>query len=215
MYLMARGPKCTGGRGGLKTGHSRGNLEQAHSCTNKSAPPICITSFFNAPQSCLQSQANAALPQLYRLALLIGWSNCRGINETRSADLSMNNRAPIRTSRWQQACCCTTSSPVSAARGAANCASSYLYFILGPVRVDLFEFGITSGGSWPNNSRYSKFHLQFVLPVTGNPSIGIPRITSEISNSVKYTMNVQTPKSKITNSNFVTNTKCAENEHKL
>ena len=37
----------------------------------------------------------------------------------------------------------------------------------------------------------------------------------ESSNIVKYTMNVQTPKNKITNSSFMTNTKCAENEHKL
>ena len=37
----------------------------------------------------------------------------------------------------------------------------------------------------------------------------------ESSNSVKYTMNVQTPQIKITNSRFMTNTKCAENEHKL
>ena len=37
----------------------------------------------------------------------------------------------------------------------------------------------------------------------------------ESSNSVKYTMNVSTPKSKITNSSYMTNTKCVENEHKL
>ena len=178
MYLMARGPECTSGRGGLTTGHSHGNLEQTHSCTNKSAPLICIVSFFDAPQSCLQSQANAALPQLYHLALLIGLSNCKGTSETRSADLYMNNRAPIRTSRWQRACCCTTLSPTSTARGVANYASSHLYFILTPVRVDVFEFDITDGGSWPNNSRHSKFHLYSVLPVTGNPSTRIPSITS-------------------------------------
>ena len=38
---------------------------------------------------------------------------------------------------------------------------------------------------------------------------------SESSNSIKYTMNVWNPKSKITNSSFMTNTKCAKNEHKL
>ena len=38
---------------------------------------------------------------------------------------------------------------------------------------------------------------------------------TESSNSVKYTMNVQTLKNKITNSSFMTNTKCAENEYKL
>ena len=38
---------------------------------------------------------------------------------------------------------------------------------------------------------------------------------SENSNSMKYIMNVQTPKLKITNSNYMSNTKCAENEHKL
>ena len=37
----------------------------------------------------------------------------------------------------------------------------------------------------------------------------------ESLNSVKYTMNVQTPKLKITNSSYMSNTKCAENEHKL
>ena len=39
--------------------------------------------------------------------------------------------------------------------------------------------------------------------------------TFESSNSVKYTMNVQTHKLKITNSSYMSNTKCAENKHKL
>ena len=71
-----------------------------------------------------------------------------------------------------------TLSPASAAGGVANCASSHLYFILAPARVDLFEFGITGRGSWPNKSRHTTFHFRSVLPVTGNPSTKIPSITS-------------------------------------
>ena len=57
-----------------------------------------------------------------------------------------------------------------------------------------------------------------------NPMVDLSKFTSnkkilskvvKSSNSVKYTMNVQTPKNKITNSSFMTNNKCAENEHKL
>ena len=175
---MARGPECTGSRGGLAIGHICGNLEQAHSCTNKSAPPICIASFFDALQRCLQSQANAALPRLYRLALLIGLRNCRGNRKTRSANLSMNNKAPIQTSWWQRACCCTTLSTASAAGGAANRASSHLYLILAPARIDLFKFGTASRGSWPNKSRHTSLHFMSVFLVTGNPSTRIPSITS-------------------------------------
>ena len=40
-------------------------------------------------------------------------------------------------------------------------------------------------------------------------------IKCESSNSVNHTMNVQTPKSKITNPSYMTNIKCAENEYKL
>ena len=146
MYLIARGPECTGDKGSLAIGHIRENLEQGHSCTNNSAPPICITSFFNALQRCLQSQVNAALPQLYCHALLIRWRSCRGKSEIRSANLSMNNRAPIQTSRWQRACCCPTSSPASAVGGAANHASSHLYLILTQTRINVFELGIRGEG---------------------------------------------------------------------
>ena len=175
---MARGPECTGGKGGLAISHIRGNLEQAHNCTNNSAPPICITSFFDALLMCLQSQANAALPQLYYLALLIGLRKYRGKSETRSANLSINNRAPIQTSRWQWACCCTTSSPASTVGGAVNRASSHLYLILTPTRIDLFEFGIVGRGSWPNKSQHTSLHFMSVFPVTSNPSTEIPSITS-------------------------------------
>ena len=42
----------------------------------------------------------------------------------------------------------------------------------------MFEFGITGRGSWPNKSRHTLFHFRSVLPVIGNPSTGIPSITS-------------------------------------
>ena len=90
----------------------------------------------------------------------------------------MNNRAPIQTNRWQQACCCTTSSPTSAARGAANHASSHLYLILALVRINMFELGIKGEGWWSNNSWHSKLQFMFVYPVTSNPSTEIPNITS-------------------------------------
>ena len=178
MYLMARGLECTGGKGGLAIGHIRGNLEQAHSCTNNSAPPICIASLFNALQRCLQSQVNAALPQLYCLALLIGLRSCRGKIETHSTDLSMNNRAPIQTSRWQRVCCCTTSSLAFAVGGATNRTSSHLYLILTPARIDFFELGIVGRGRWPKKSRHTSLYVMSVFPVIGNPSTRIPSITS-------------------------------------
>ena len=53
-----------------------------------------------------------------------------------------------------------------------------LVFYPGPVRVDLFEFGIMGGGSWPNKSQHTSFHFRSVLLVTGNPSTRIPSITS-------------------------------------
>ena len=40
-------------------------------------------------------------------------------------------------------------------------------------------------------------------------------IPIESSNNVKYTKNVEIPKLKITNLSYMSNTKCAENEHKL
>ena len=58
------------------------------------------------------------------------------------------------------------------------------------------------------NSRLNNLESAYLL------SVAILNI-SESSNSVKYTVNVYTPKNKITNSSFMTNTKCAENKHKL
>ena len=140
MNLIVRKPDCTSGKGGLAIRHICGNLEQAHNCTNNNTPPICIASFFDALQRCLYSQANVALPQLYCLALLMGLRSCRGMSETWSADQSMNNRASIQTSRWQQACYCTTSSLASTTWGAANHASSHLYLILTPLRQTCLSY---------------------------------------------------------------------------
>ena len=95
---MARGPASTSSSGDLITGHISGNLEYAHSYTNITAPPICIAFDSDALHKCLYNQANAPLPQLYLFALLIGFRNCRGITDTRSADLSINKIVPNRLS---------------------------------------------------------------------------------------------------------------------
>lgn len=82
MYLLAKGPACTGCCGGLVISHIYGNLKYTHSCTNIIAPPICIAFLSDALHRCLYNQANAAPPQLYFFALLIRFKNCKGIIET-------------------------------------------------------------------------------------------------------------------------------------